>query len=113
MVNIRKKEQFSAFIKYLEEGSACHWVQIANALNVDKDTITEWRKDERAQEAIKKGINYALINMEKSGKRDWRMWQAKLNMLGITQIDRTDITSGYLPIPILDVVHQKEQQAEK
>lgn len=92
-VNIRKKDEFLAFLKYLEGGVSAHWVQVAQALNVDKDTISVWRKDPRAQEAIKKGINNALKQMETAGKKDWRMWESKLKMLGIAPIDKSDITS--------------------
>ena len=92
--NIRKIEEFEAFLKYLEEGTAAHWVQVAEALGVDKDTITEWRKHPKAQKAIKDGIKYAMEQMETAGKRDWRMWEVKLKLLDVQAVDRADITSA-------------------
>lgn len=83
--NIRKKEEFEAFIGILEGNSIAHWKDIAEAIGIDKDTITEWKKHPRAREARIKGIQYALTQMELAGKNDWRMWETKLKMLGINK----------------------------
>lgn len=100
-----KKKEFEAFIKTISEGQAGHWVEIANALNVDANTITAWKKLPKAQQAIQDGIEHALKCMEQAGGRDWKMWETKLKMLGInpaTKIDanindpRKDILNKYL-----------------
>ena len=99
---IRKDEEFEEFIKILEgdkdstEGGipvVAHWVEIAEALGVDKDTITRWKKHPRAVEARKKGIREALYKMQYAGSKDWKMWESKLKMLGISPVDKSDITS--------------------
>jgi hypothetical protein len=103
--NIRKKAEFDAFIKAINEGQVGHWIEIANALNVTDDTITAWKKLPEAQEAIKKGIDHALQCMQQAGARDWRMWESKLKMLGLNpasnvnvKVDdpRTEILRKYL-----------------
>lgn len=78
-----KPKEYKAFIKLIDEGQVAHWVEMARALNVDEDTITAWKKLPEAQEAIQRGIDYALQCMQQAGARDWRMWEAKLKMLGI------------------------------
>jgi hypothetical protein len=82
--NIRKKTEFLAFLKILK-GSAvqAHWIETADALGVNKDTITEWKKLPEAIKARQEGISEAIAKMEKAGAHDWRMWEAKLKMLGI------------------------------
>lgn len=88
--NIRKKEAFGAFIRTIESGSVCHWAVIAEALGVNKDTITEWKKKPEARQATAKGISYAIEKMEETGKSDWRMWQAKLRMFRIDFDNKKD-----------------------
>ena len=100
--NIRKKAEFLAFIGEIEKGAIANWIDIARTLGVDKDTITEWKKLPEAQVAIKKGISHALSNMEKVGKQDWRMWESKLKMLGLSPIQKQEIQGEInLPSPIL------------
>lgn len=78
-----KKKEFNAFIKAIDEGQVGHWIEIANALGVDKNTILAWKQLPEAQEAIQRGIDHALKCMQQAGARDWKMWEAKLKMLGI------------------------------
>ena len=100
--NIRKKAEFLAFIGEIEKGAIANWIDIARALGVDKDTITEWKKLPEAQAAIKKGISNALSSMEKVGYKDWRMWESKLKMLGLSPIQKQEIQGEInLPFPIL------------
>jgi len=89
---VYKKEEYAAFIKLLSEDQVGHWSEIARALNVDNDTITYWRTLPEAQEAIKKGIDYALRCMQQAGARDWRMWESKLKMLGVAPPDKLEIS---------------------
>lgn len=97
--NPYKKQEFKAFLKIIKENSTAHWIQVANILGVDKTTITEWKKHPLAKDAILKGIETALKGMEKSGKDDWRMWESKLKMLGVSPTEKQDVTSGDEPIP--------------
>jgi len=99
--NPYKREEFEAFIELIKGPAVAHWVQIAQALGIDKSTIMEWKKHPLAQKAIKDGVEIALERMEKSGVRDWKMWESKLKMLGVSPIEKSDITSGGKPIPIL------------
>jgi len=89
--NIRKKNEFKKFIESIEKGSICHWLNIGEALGVDKETIRQWKELPEAQEAIIKGIEHAVKKMEESGKRDWRMWESKLKMLGVSPIERHEV----------------------
>ena len=99
---IYKKEQFQVFLDLLRGESAYHWNQIANAIGVDPDTITAWKKHPSAQKAIRDGIERALEGMTKAGKDDWRMWESKLKILGLSQVERIDHTTKgkELPTPI-------------
>lgn len=82
-MGIYKEKQYKAFIKTLKWGSVAHWVDIARALNIDEDTITAWKKLPEAQDAIQQGIDQALAAMQQAGAKDWKMWEAKLKMLGV------------------------------
>lgn len=103
--NPYKTKKFEAFIELIKGNVTCHWVQIADALGVDKTTITRWKKLPLAQKAIRDGIERALEGMEKAGSKDWKMWESKLKMLGVSPIERSesDVTSGGKPIPIIDI----------
>lgn len=89
---LRKKKEYAAFIAAINDGQVGHWVEIARALNVDEDTIVAWKKLPEAQAAIQKGIDYALQCMQQAGGRDWRMWEAKLKMLGVNPATKIDAT---------------------
>lgn len=101
--NIRKKEAYSAFIKLLKDGTVGHWQSIARAIGVDNDTITGWKKLPEAQSAITKGIQYALNRMERAGRKDWRMSESKLKMLGVFPVNKIeqDIKAHGKIMPIL------------
>lgn len=89
-MGVYKDIEFKEFIKEIEEGSIAHWQEIAEALSVDEDTITRWKKMPEAIEAQKKGISNALAGMQKAGAKDWRMYEAKLKMLGINPAIKVD-----------------------
>ncbi len=97
-----KKEEFESFIELIRGNSVGHWVQIAKALGISKETITAWKQHPLAQKAIKDGIENAMEGMEKAGKDDWKMWESKLKMFGISPIEKSDITTDgeALPTPI-------------
>lgn len=82
-MGVYKDIEFQEFIKEIEAGSIAHWQEIAEALGVDEDTITRWKKTPEAVAARKRGISNALAGMQKAGAKDWRMFEAKLKMLGI------------------------------
>jgi hypothetical protein len=79
---VYKREEYAAFIKLINGGRAAHWYVIANAIGIDKNTVTAWKKLPEARKAIINGIDHALDHMEQAGKNDWRMWESKLKMLG-------------------------------
>lgn len=95
-----KKAEFEAFIKTIKQGQVAHWVEIASALGVDKDTILKWKKLPQAQAAITEGIEHAIAQMQTAGAKDWRMWEAKLKMLGINPATNVDLKSGGEPLKI-------------
>lgn len=90
-MGIYKDVEFAEFIKEIENGSIGHWQEIAEALDVDPDTITKWKKTPEAIEARRKGIAKALAGMEKAGMKDWRMWAEKLKMLGVNPTDKVEV----------------------
>lgn len=94
-----KKEEFEAFVNLIKGNTTAHWVQIASALGISKDTITAWKQHPMAQKAIRDGIEVAMEGFEKAGKDDWRMWESKLKMLGVSPIEKSDVTSGGDPLP--------------
>ena len=89
-IRINKKNEFAAFIRNLKTGSVCHWLNMAEALGVDKDTVQVWKELPEAQKAIQDGIDYAMEQMERSGKSDWRMWKDKLAMLKVVATERIE-----------------------
>lgn len=97
-----KKEKFSAFLDMLRGESVHYWIQIAEILGVEDKTIRTWREHPAAKKAIRDGIENILDNMTKAGKDDWRMWDAKAKMLGLTQITKIDhTTKGEKITPIM------------
>lgn len=99
--NPYKEDKFQAFLKILSEGNFGHWYEIAQALGVDRDTITAWRRTEQGRAAIGKGIDYALTQMEKAGKKDWRMWHEKLKLLGLNAPQKLEHSAGDDPVATL------------
>ena len=101
--NPSKREEFEAFIELIRGNTTCHWVQIAKALGVSRDTITMWKQHPLAKKAIKDGIERAMEGMEKAGEGDWKMWESKLKMMGISPIEKSEdeLEITGLPTPIL------------
>ncbi len=95
---IYKTEQFEMFLKTLKQDSYAHWKEIAEVIGVDRDTISAWKKHPRAQQIINDGIAEAIQNMTIAGKKDWRMWEAKLKLLGLTPINKHELEHKNNPI---------------
>lgn len=100
---IVKTEQFNAFIKAIKAGQISYWKSMAEGLGVDRETIRIWSKTPEAQEAIKQGMDHALAQMEIVGRKDWRMWDRRLQILGINpankveaEVKKIDITERIL-----------------
>lgn len=97
-----KEEKFNAFLDMLRGESVHYWQQIAEILGVSDRTIREWKQHPAAKKAIRDGIENVLDNMTKAGKDDWRMWDAKAKMLGLSQIQKIDhTTKGEKIVPIM------------
>lgn len=90
---IRKHQEFEDFLTILEKGTFKNWLIVANAVGVDRDTIAEWKKHPKAREILQRRINDKIKDMEDAGKRDWRMHEAMLKLLGVQAIDKMDVTS--------------------
>ncbi len=80
---IYKEEEFELFLRTLEIGAQGHWVEIAKAVGVDRETIAKWRVHPKAIEVRKKAIVKTLQRMQEVGDRDWRMHEAKLKLLSV------------------------------
>ena len=78
-----KQEKFEQFKKLIKDGKVENWLMIAEALGIHFNTVYKWKEHPDAQQAIVNGITHAIDQMEKAGKRDWRMWHEKLKMLGV------------------------------
>lgn len=91
MTEMYKKDEFNAFIKTVKWGSTAHWMDIAKAIGVDDDTIRAWRQLPEAKAAIQEGIDNALASMKQAGAKDWRMWEAKLKMLGVNPPEKHEV----------------------
>ena len=80
--NVNKQAEYKAFINLVKKGKIPpYWQDIAEALHVRSATISEWKKLPEFQEALLSGIDEAWEEMKKAGKRDWRMWQARYDIL--------------------------------
>lgn len=79
----KDRDKFREFVKTLKEEQVGHWVEIAKAVGTSEATISRWKNLPEAQEAIKIAIMNTVDNMENAGKKDWRMWETKLKMLGV------------------------------
>lgn len=86
-----KKSEFKKFLGTLKWGSTAHWVDIAKSIGVDDDTLRAWRELPEAQEAIQEGIDNAIASMKQAGSKDWRMWEAKLKMLGVNPTSKVEV----------------------
>ena len=109
---IYKKLEFEAFLDLLRGESSHHWTQIAKTLGVDQGTITAWKKIPQAQKAIRDGIEKALDGMTKAGKEDWRMWESKLKMLGLSPIEKSDVALGGEALRILMTSYQPKKDGD-
>lgn len=90
-----KRAEFEEFIEILKrKGQAAHWIEIAEALGVGKETIIAWKKHPEAIKARREGIAKTLAEMQKVGAKDWRMHVEKLKMLGINPSSNVDLTTG-------------------
>ena len=99
--NIRKKTEFKQFIKVFKDPTViAHWVDIADILGVDNATITRWKKEPEAIEALRTGIEEALFKMQYAGAKDWKMWESKLRMLGINPPDKGEVNVKITEIAI-------------
>ncbi len=78
-----KSDQFRDFLATIKQEQIAHWENVAEAIGVARSTIQRWRELPEAQDAITLGIAHTLESMETAGKKDWRMWEAKLKMLGV------------------------------
>ena len=58
-----------------------------------------------AKKAIAEGIMRGLESMEQVGKNDWRMWESKLKILGVSPVDKKDVTSGGGSITVIEKLY--------
>lgn len=110
---VYKKHEFKEFLKIIGEGAISHWVQIAEILKVDQNTIAAWREMPEAQEIIAKGIDDALAKMAETGGKDWRMWQEKAKLLGMVAIQKEEKKiEGELNVALVEFVGDDKDQSQ-
>lgn len=99
-----KEVEFETFLNLIGDENIENWTIMAEVLGVSRDTIGLWMKHPKAKAAISKAINKNLAEMEKAGKRDWKMYREKLKMLGVIEKQRTELTGKdgerLIPSPI-------------
>ena len=112
IINAYKVEEFNEFLKLIEEGNVENWTIVAQALGIDNDTVTKWKRDPRAKAAIANGLKRAVNNMELYGKKDWRMWREKAKMLGAVEIVKNEQTGeGGGPVQMqIEIVGQDRKR---
>jgi alkylated DNA nucleotide flippase Atl1 len=88
----KDKDKFREFVKTLKEGQVRHWVEVATAVGVSEATISQWKRLPEAQDVISIAVINTIENMETAGKKDWRMWEAKLKMLGVNPPQKVQAT---------------------
>lgn len=99
---VRKQVEFEAFLEIIRKAKVKNWSIIAEALGVREATITEWKRQPLAQQAITEGVEHCLIEMERVGKDDWRMWREKLKMLGVRDKDQQPVASTNVNVAVLN-----------
>ena len=102
ILNIRKEVEYERFIELVGSGDKLpeHWELLASALGVHEKTLANWRKLPEFEKARVRGINRRIAAMEKSGKNDWRQWEASLRLLGVKTSEQPT-TNIQINIPIL------------
>lgn len=105
---VYKEREFRRFLYYAEIASSSSIRDMAKLVGVDKDTIMEWEKTPEAIEAKERGIRKVIDNMEKTGKHDWRMWETRGKFLGLSPVDRKDITSDDEKINDLSTLNDEQ-----
>ncbi len=89
-----KEMEFQQFLDILKKEQYKSWYLIAQALEVDRQTVTTWRRHPLAQEILSKNIEDAEKEMVSVGKRDWRMWREYMKMHNVADVDKQDLTSN-------------------
>lgn len=89
-----KEVEFKQFLKMIGDEDIPSWSIMAQALDVDRDTITAWKRTPEARRAQAKAIKESLKQMKTVGEKDWRMWEARLKMLGVNPADKLDVTDN-------------------
>jgi len=101
--SIRKEAEYKTFIDMVGKGTIPDtWELTAEALGVHRKTIENWKKLPEFKEAKQKGIDYCLREMRRSGKDDWRQWEASLKLLGVKSNDGVGTTVN-VSVPIFNV----------
>ncbi len=89
-----KKEEYEKFIAILKAGIPIEsWKNLAEVVGVDQDTITEWKRTERAVKIINQTIKDSIEKMKKVGDKDWRMWREYIKLIGIDAAEQVQINA--------------------
>jgi len=101
-MRVEDKYSFKEFVKRLEKDQVGHWSEIARATGVSEATISNWKKLPEAQQAMERAIQRTLKEMENAGRKDWRMWEKKLKLLGVDAPEKVEHTgSSENPIELI------------
>jgi len=101
---VKKEPEYQAFIETVKNGEIPEfWEDLAESLHVHPNTISAWKKLPEFRKALVRGLKKSYDEMEKTGKRDWRMWRERYAMLRHEQQKGTalKVTSGDMSVEFL------------
>lgn len=78
-----KEMEFQEFLTAIGNQHIQNWSILAEGLGVGRNTITRWKKNPQARQALETALNDSLEAMVKVGHTDWRMHRERANMMGV------------------------------
>ena len=89
-----KKWEFNNFLNFVKERKPGRAIIYAKALGIDRRTLLKWMEHKELREAMVESLDELVEGMQRSGSKDWRMYRELMKMLGVTDEQNIDITSG-------------------
>lgn len=87
-----KEESYTRFLELLQQDYLYNWTGLAYVLKVDPRTIYRWRHTPAALKIINDEIKRLMVEMERAGKDDWRMFRDKAKIMGVEDITKVEVT---------------------
>lgn len=89
-----KKWEFNNFLTFVKERKPGRAIIYAKALGIDRRTLLKWMEHKELRDAMVESLDELVEGMQRSGSKDWRMYRELMKMLGVTDEQNIDITSG-------------------